>query len=540
LSANELVKPLAEALDKDQANWKDAPRWAVETVLENDATKARLGRLMGGDETPRFLFTASHGLGGFEPGDARQVRQQGALVCQDWPGPQEGRGRPVSPDWFFAGEDLGDNARVGGLMVVHFACYGAGTPQMDAFSPQAFRQRSEIAPQAFVAALPRRLLGHPRGGALAVVGNIGRAWSHRFLEQAGDGPVRQLDTYQSTLTQLMQGYPVGLAMEYFNERFAALSVELSGVLEDISYGKQVEDTVIASMWTATNDARNLVILGDPAARINLAAKSSVEKPGAHQPITIPPSALQTTTVSGDAQGTTRPGAGQAGTTGTPATPTPALSQSDTPRALNYMITDFPILPEGISQEEIHERLLGAKAEMGIVVDRQGMPVGLAGLGRQTPILAVAPGVRLEDVLSLVAESPLGLEGSLQRDVDKIADEMFLRAMEAIRTRLRASPGVAVTDGQRVVGIIPLGVLHDRVGWGIWEDKLRRRLASRFRQEQETSYSYDGTLFGDPTTPPVRITCSECGAINKLSSYVEGITMCVNTQRSHHKLKVTWS
>src|SRR5205823_3088120 len=135
----------------------------------------------------------------FQPGDPRQVRQQGALVCQDWPGPQQGAGRPVSPDWFLAGEDVSDDARLAGLMVLHFACFGAGTPQMDDFSPQALGQRSEFALRAFVAALPRRLLGHPRGGALAVVGNIGRAWSNWFLDWEGNRSGKQLDSYKNTL-----------------------------------------------------------------------------------------------------------------------------------------------------------------------------------------------------------------------------------------------------------------------------------------------------------------------------------------------------
>ena len=80
LSADQLIKPLAEAVTRDK------PDWVVQTLLEEEATKARLGQLLGGSETPTLLFTASHGMG-FSNGDARQLRCQGALICQDWPGP---------------------------------------------------------------------------------------------------------------------------------------------------------------------------------------------------------------------------------------------------------------------------------------------------------------------------------------------------------------------------------------------------------------------------------------------------------------------
>ncbi len=87
LSANQLVAPLTSKISADQSSW------AVELFLKEEAKKAKLAELLGGAQTPALLFTASHGMG-FPNGDPRQLPHQGALLCQDWPGP-EARRQPI-------------------------------------------------------------------------------------------------------------------------------------------------------------------------------------------------------------------------------------------------------------------------------------------------------------------------------------------------------------------------------------------------------------------------------------------------------------
>ncbi len=256
MSSEQLVKPLAATFAKEQKGWK------VDTIAGDKATKAGLASVLGGRDTPALLFTASHGMG-FPNGNPLQLPDQGGLLCQDWPGPKEWR-KPIGKDFYFAADDLASDANVFGLVAFVFACYGAGTPKLDDFSKQAFKQRGEIAPKNFLARLPQRMLSHPKGGALAVIGHVERAWGYSFSwGKAG----AQLAVFESALKRLFDGFPIGYAFEYFNGRYAELSTMLSSTLEEIEFGKKVQPADLAGMWTANNDARNYVVLGDPFVKL---------------------------------------------------------------------------------------------------------------------------------------------------------------------------------------------------------------------------------------------------------------------------------
>jgi hypothetical protein len=260
MMADHLITPLCTALSS---------ACPVETILAGEATKERLERLLGGDETPALLFTAQHGVG-FPAGDPQQVARQGALLCQNGPG----GGGPIGPDVYLAGGDVADAAHPAGLIAFFYACHGAGTPRYDYYpqqvpcgtasvaSPaQAPRQMAE---QAFVASLPRRLLGHPAGGALAVIGHVERTWGYSFLWQ-GVGP--QTQVFEDCLKRLLDGYPVGAALEPFTLRLGQLATELTDLLNPGEYGAPADAQELVRLWTAHNDARAYALLGDPAVRL---------------------------------------------------------------------------------------------------------------------------------------------------------------------------------------------------------------------------------------------------------------------------------
>lgn len=254
----DLLQPLAQAFSQREG-------WKVWEYLGSKATRAQLGELLGGPETPSVLFTGSHGLG-FRINDEeeraafwkRQLAEQGALICQDWPGPEAWKGE-IPPEHYFAASDLKPGTDLRGLFAFLFACYSGGTPEYDSFADD-FGTPPRIASAPFVAQLPKRLLA---SGALAVIAHVDRAWTTSFSYTGESQP----EVFKSTLTKLLDGEPLGWCMEYLNTRHAELSVELCGLFQDRQHLAPVTQQQLSRVWRANNDARNFVVLGDPAVRL---------------------------------------------------------------------------------------------------------------------------------------------------------------------------------------------------------------------------------------------------------------------------------
>ncbi len=256
LLTRQLAGPLAEALGR-------RPDIAFHPVLAEAATKAALrdilrGKLTGG--APSLLFTGTHGVS-LRPQDPRQADMQGAIVCQDW----QGYGA-IGPDHWLGAGDLPDDMDCHGMIYFCFACYGAGVPEFDDFAPADAPVRIAQAPRT--ARLPQRLLAHPGGGALAVLGHVDRAWAYSFQNTRA---APQTQGFRDVIGSLLRGDRIGHATDRFNLRWAALSTELADLLRERQAGAVVPDRELALRWVMRDDARNYVILGDPAVQMRQAS-----------------------------------------------------------------------------------------------------------------------------------------------------------------------------------------------------------------------------------------------------------------------------
>ncbi len=263
LLATHLVHPLKERLTGNSAKWE------VDVWHNEKAHKVDLGRLLGGEDTPGLLLVSCHGQR-FRFGHADQSTDQGALLCQDWPGKKKCP-NPGRTHYFHAG-DVVEDASLHGLIVFLFACYGAGTPEEDSF-PQAAQSkdasrtsgRRVLAPQSFVGHLPQTLLSR---GALALVGHIDRGWTLSFKwtlrQKTGDRSVETVRSLEDSIRQLLNGQRLGHAMRPLYRRYTALAAQLAYLMEPASTGEASPKESSGWLWTALNDARNFILLGDPA------------------------------------------------------------------------------------------------------------------------------------------------------------------------------------------------------------------------------------------------------------------------------------
>jgi hypothetical protein len=182
-------------------------------------------------------------------------------VTQEW-----SRGQPLQRDHYFSGEDLPADAQVHGLMAFVFACFGGGCPDKDSYSFNADGSKVALTPVPLVASLPQALLAR---GALAVIAHVDRAFSYGFEDVMGT-PQEQL--LRTPVELLMKGQRVGMAADPLNLQWSTLAAQLGLALGGNLPGMpQPRSAVIANLFIARDDARNYIVLGDPAVRLRTEA-----------------------------------------------------------------------------------------------------------------------------------------------------------------------------------------------------------------------------------------------------------------------------
>jgi len=266
LSADSLVNPLADNMLEDLPKIADFG-FASRKYRKETATKEQLSEILKSTH-PSILFTASHGLefpaSTNDQEKQRQLNEQGALVCQNWPG-----FGAIKPEHYFSAADIPAEAQLQGLITFHFACFGGGTPSRNRFVKfaQTFggATTATLAVQSFLAALPKALLSHPQGGALATIAHVERAWGCSFVDpKAGI----QLLPFANAIAKILAGLPIGYAMDDFNRKYINLSAVLTSKLEDLLNTPR-SDEELAQDWLERNDAESYVVIGDPAVRLRV-------------------------------------------------------------------------------------------------------------------------------------------------------------------------------------------------------------------------------------------------------------------------------
>jgi hypothetical protein len=246
----------------------------VRMLAGDDATKASFF-----DASKRsraaLVYTASHGVGARDETLDVQLRVNGAIVCQ-------------GDNSFITADDLPNDTEpfLEGAAFFQFACFGYGTPARSDFEHwlgvPALRTQTP-----FIAALPKRLLAHPRG-PIAYIGHVDESWLHGFGDP--DHPMalkaytERLQPFVAAISTLLTVQPVGLALTELNKRADLLNGMLAQELDSLA---QTRPTVlerirgrrgslttefvrrIADTFIWRSDAQNYALLGDPGAKVRI-------------------------------------------------------------------------------------------------------------------------------------------------------------------------------------------------------------------------------------------------------------------------------
>jgi hypothetical protein len=141
-------------------------------------------------------------------------------------------------------------------MVFMFACYSAGCPALDNYYFNKDGSSIPAAPAPLISLLAQKLLA---AGALAVIGHIDRAFPYGFVDASG---TPQVALVRTPLERLMQGWTVGRAIDSFTTSWSSIAAMLEK-------NPPTVQAAALKLHIARDDARNYIVLGDPAVRLRV-------------------------------------------------------------------------------------------------------------------------------------------------------------------------------------------------------------------------------------------------------------------------------
>lgn len=244
--------------------------YATTEIMGSEATRESLLDALRHSRAA-VVYTASHGLGATDQPLKIQKQYNGAICCQHTTGDE-------MANWLVAASDIWNDAPLAeGAVFFQFACFGYGTPAESDFSHWIGHPELNCESD-FVAALPKKLLAHPRG-PIAFIGHLDTAWMHGFTDPHDPYIVERWNPrivpFKSALDCLLQARPIGLAMAEMNIRYNAGNAILTGTFDRIQRGKVKLTNELKARLAETfiwrSDAQNYMILGDPAVGLRVCA-----------------------------------------------------------------------------------------------------------------------------------------------------------------------------------------------------------------------------------------------------------------------------
>jgi len=256
-----MVKPLAGHI-KDELGFK------VHAITGDDATKGNLLVAMSAKK-PALIYTASHGLGAMNEPFETQKRLNGAICCQ--------HAGALTMDAILSAEDIPLNKPfLEGSVFFQFACFGYGTPAQSDYTHWLKGMPEKYTEKDFTAALPKRLLAHPRG-PIAFIGHLDTAFLHGFADAEEPHTLDRWHTrispFVHAVNKLLQVQPPGLAMNDMNTRYSVCNALITNTYDrqrrgTLNWTETLERRFLDN-WITRSDAQNYMILGDPAACLRI-------------------------------------------------------------------------------------------------------------------------------------------------------------------------------------------------------------------------------------------------------------------------------
>jgi hypothetical protein len=248
-------------------------QWRVHTLFGADATKDRLISIAQ-EISPAFVYTAGHGdlvrfTDDYDIELAKRIN--GAIGCQSVSG-------AAPSERLFTAADVpsDDEPFLEGSVVFQFACFGYGTPAKSGFAHWNMPVPAQNSTEDFVAALPKRLLAHPRG-PIGFVGHLDTAWLHGFDDPKAPYVTERwhprLEPFRTAVSRLLGLQPPGYAMGDLNLRFNQINAQLTGLWTRMQRGDaELTDAFrprLADMFVYRGDAENYHVMGDPAVQLRV-------------------------------------------------------------------------------------------------------------------------------------------------------------------------------------------------------------------------------------------------------------------------------